>query len=52
MFSASRVQRVFLFNLASLNLFAIWLTGFDDVHWFTCVIPAALYLAAALMFGR
>jgi len=50
MFNASRVQRVFLFNLASLNLLAIWLTGFDKVHWFTYVIPAGLYFAAASGF--
>lgn len=50
MFNASRVQRVFLFNLANLNLLAIWLTGFDRVHWFAYVIPAALYFAALTGF--
>ncbi|MEN8131949.1 MAG: hypothetical protein ABFS45_17560 [Pseudomonadota bacterium] len=50
MFNASRVQRVFLFNLANLNLLAIWLTGFDQMHWFAYVIPAALYFAAASGF--
>ncbi len=50
MFNASRVQRMFLFNLANLNLLAIWLTGFDKVHWFSWVIPGALYFAAASGF--
>lgn len=50
MFNASRVQRVFLFNLANFNVLAIWLTGFDQVHWFAYVIPAALYFAAATGF--
>jgi len=46
MFNASRVQRMFFFNLANLNLLAIWLTGFDKVHWFSYVIPGGLYFAA------
>ena len=50
MFNASRVQRVFLFNLANLCLIAIWLTGFDKVHWFSYVIPGALYFAALTGF--
>lgn len=50
MFNASRVQRVFLFNLANLCLLAIWLSGFDKVHWFSYVVPAALYFAAATGF--
>ena len=50
MFNASRVQRVFLFNLANLCLLSIWLTGFDKVHWFSWVIPGALYFAAITGF--
>jgi hypothetical protein len=47
MFTASRTQRLFFFNLASFILVGLWLTGFDRVHWFAWVIPAALYFAAA-----
>ncbi len=50
MFNASRVQRMFLFNLANLNLLANWLTGFDKVHWVAWLIPGALYFAAATGF--
>lgn len=46
MFNASKTQRLFMFNLASFCMLAIWLTGFDTVHWFAYVIPAALYFAA------
>lgn len=50
MFKASRVQRLFLFNLANLIMIAIWLTGFATVHWFMYVIPGAMYFAAATGF--
>ena len=46
MFNASKVQRLFFFNLSSFILLGFWLTGFDKVHWFSWVIPAALYFAA------
>ena len=47
MFNASRVQRVFFFNMAVISLIGLWLTGFDKVHWFTYVIPGGLLFAAA-----
>ena len=47
MFTATRTQRLFFFNLASLILVGYWLTGFDRMHWFAWIIPAALYFAAA-----
>ena len=50
MFNATRTQRLFFFNLASFSLLGIWLSGFDQVHWFSYVIPAALYFAAATGF--
>lgn len=50
MFNASRVQRVFFFNMAVLSLIGLWLTGFDKVHWFTYVIPAGLLFASATGF--
>jgi len=46
MYTASKTQRLFMFNLASLILVGLWLTGFDKVHWFAYVVPAALYFAA------
>lgn len=50
MFNATRTQRFFFFNLASFILLGIWLTGFDQVHWFSFVIPVALYFAAVTGF--
>lgn len=46
MFNASKTQRLFMFNLATFCMLAIGLTGFEEVHWFSYVIPAALYFAA------
>lgn len=46
MFKASRVQRMFFFNLAVLILVGLWLTGFDKVHWFSYVIPGGLLFAS------
>ncbi len=50
MFNASRLQRVFFFNVAMLSLIGLWLTGFDKVHWFTYVIPGGLLFASATGF--
>ena len=50
MFNASRVQRVFFFDVAMLILVGIWLTGFDKVHWFIYFVPAGLLFAAATGF--
>mgnify|MGYP001544887979 CR=1 FL=1 len=50
MFNASRVQRVFFFNMAVLSLIGLWLTGFDKVHWFAYIIPGGLLFAAATGF--
>jgi len=46
MFSASNTIRLFFINVAIINTFAIWLTGFAVVHWFAYVIPVAFTLAA------
>jgi len=45
-FTASNSVRVFLFNVAMLNLLAIWLSGFSEVHWFSYVLPSFLIFAA------
>ncbi len=46
-FTASNSIRLLLFNLAMFNLVAIWLSGFNEVHWFSYVLPAFLIFAAA-----
>jgi len=46
-FSASNSVRLFLFNVALVNLVAIGLSGFYQVHWFSYVLPAFLIFAAA-----
>lgn len=50
MFNASKTIRLFLFNLSVFFLISIWLTGFDRVHWFSYVVLAFLWLAAATGF--
>ena len=50
MFNATKIQRLFFFNIASFIVLGIWLTGFDTVHWFSYVVPAALYFAATTGF--
>lgn len=46
MFNASNTVRIFLFNVAVINLIAIWLSGFNSVHWFSYLLPAFLLMAA------
>ena len=50
MFNASNTVRVFLFNMAFINLIAIWLSGFETVHWFSYALPTFLLMAAATGF--
>jgi len=50
MFNASNTLRLFMFNAANICLLGIYLTGFEDVHWVSYVLPAAFYLAAASGF--
>ena len=42
----TRVQRLLFMNITLLSSIGIWLTGFDQVHWFAYVVPAALLFAA------
>jgi len=46
MFNASNTVRVFLFNVAAIIMVSIWLSGFNNVHWFSYVLPSFLLLAA------
>jgi len=50
MFNASNSVRVFLFNLAVIIMIAIWLSGFDKVHWFSYILPSFLVVAAVTGF--
>ena len=50
MFNASNTVRVFLFNVAVITMVAIWLSGFNNVHWFSYVLPSFLVIAAATGF--
>lgn len=50
MFNASNTVRVFLFNVAVIIMVAIWLSGFNNVHWFSYVLPSFLVIAAATGF--
>ena len=50
MFNASNTVRVFLFNVAVIIMVAIWLSGFNNVHWFSYVLPSFLVIATATGF--
>jgi len=41
--------RMFLFSAVIFLMVGIWLTGFDQVHWFLYVIPVGYTLSA--LFG-
>jgi hypothetical protein len=47
MTKASKAMRFFLFNAAVMILVGLWLTGFDNVHWFAFFVPAFFLFAAA-----
>ena len=47
LFTASKVMRLFMFNVSMIILLGIWLTGFENVHWFLYVVPAFFIFAAA-----
>lgn len=46
MFNASNTIRIFLLDLAIVSMIGIWLSGFNQVHWFSYVLPAFLTGAA------
>jgi hypothetical protein len=41
-------HRLTYVNIALLGMVGIWLTGFDQVHWFIYIAPGALLLAAII----
>lgn len=47
MTKASKAMRLFLFNASVLMLVGLWLTGFDQVHWFAYLAPGFFLVAAA-----
>lgn len=50
MFNASNSVRLFFIDVAMFNLVAIWLSGFNNVHWFSYVLPTFLIFAAITGF--
>ncbi len=50
MFNTSYTVRMFLFNVAMINMVAIGLSGFTAVHWFSYALPLFLFFAAASGF--
>ena len=44
LFTASRTMRLFMFNSSLFMLIGIWLSGFDNVHWFIYFVPAFFYI--------
>ena len=44
---SGNAMRLFLINAALFILLGIWLTGFDQVHWFLYVLPGIFTLSAA-----
>lgn len=46
---SGNAMRVFLFNATLFMLIGIWLSGFDQVHWFMYVLPVIFTLSA--VFG-
>ncbi len=46
MFKASKAVRLFFFNTSLLATLAIWLSGFENVHWFSYAIPGFFLFAA------
>lgn len=47
LFTASASMRMFMFNSSLFMLAGIWLSGFENVHWFIYFVPAFFIFAAA-----
>lgn len=50
MFNASNTVRLFFVNIVIVMMLGIWLTGFEQVHWFMYAVPAFLSFAAVTGF--
>lgn len=46
----TRVQRTLFMNSTLLSSNGIWLTGFEQVHWFAYIVPGALMFAALSVY--
>jgi len=46
MFKASKAVRVFFFNTSVFAMIAIWLSGFNNVHWMMYLLPGFFLFAA------
>ncbi len=47
MFKASKAVRFFFLNTAVLSSIAIWLSGYNQVHWLMYALPVFFFFAAA-----
>jgi len=47
LFTASASMRLFMFNSSAFIMIGIWLSGFQNVHWFIYAVPG-FYLFAAM----
>lgn len=43
---SGNAMRIFLLNSTLFMMIGIWLTGFDNVHWFLYVLPGIFTLSA------
>lgn len=48
--NTSAVQRLTFFNTSMLAFVGIYLTGYDQVHWFIYVVPVVYLFSAATGF--
>jgi len=46
MFKASKAVRFFFFTTSIVAFIPIWLTGLNNVHWFSYFIPSVFLFAA------
>ena len=47
---SGKTMRLFLFNATVFSLIGIWLSGWDQVHWFSYLLPGAFLLAVITGF--
>jgi hypothetical protein len=50
MFGATKAQRLFFFNVGLVMWIGNYMTGFDQVHWVSYLMPGFLWLAALTGF--
>ena len=50
MFKASKAVRFFFFVVSAVAFIGIWLSGFNNVHWFSYELPGFFLFAAITGF--